>query len=450
MSTACMPTPDDRQFALFQASPASPPPSSRVTAGSSGRRFLRGDATAIFLGMTPLEDHLRQSGIRAPLVVAELLDAQDWTPFEDRYATTGRAPYAPRAMMGLILYGIMQGVSSLRALERLARVDLGAMWVTGGIAPDHANIGRFICLHEQALSQTFFEALTRTVLARSGTSTACLAGDGTVIEAACSHYRLLKEEAVRARVSKARIGHQQALPEQQDETQQQLDRAHACEQVLDARIAARRRHGKRTDTVRVSLLCPPRPSTTDKAKGLYHKNLFTYDAEQDVYYCPAGQRLQRISHINASVRSREQTVYACNACEGCPQRIACTRSVRGRRIKHYPEDEARLALQQIMTHPGAQAVFRQRKAMVEPVFSALRQQQGLSRFRRRGLAGVKREFSLHALAYNLARAVALSLCHHLWEWLWGCLGLPYLATKKKIAPPRACVMMSSSHRHRCV
>lgn len=531
-----MPTPDDRQFALFQASPASPPPSSRVTAGSSGRRFIRGDATAIFLGMTPLEDHLRQSGIRAPLVVAELLDAQDWTPFEDRYATTGRAPYAPRAMMGLILYGIMQGVSSLRALERLARVDLGAMWVTGGIAPDHANIGRFICLHEQALSQTFFEALTRTVLARSGTSTACLAGDGTVIEAACSHYRLLKEEAVRARVSKARIGHQQALPEQQDETQQQLDRAHACEQVFDARIAARRRHGKRTDTVRVSLtepeaamqrqkrgrgfapaytpsvlaneariivahavdptsetrvvgelidqservepkiprellldagyfddgvinatlardvslLCPPRPSTTDKAKGLYHKNLFTYDAEQDVYYCPAGQRLQRISHINASVRSREQTVYACNACEGCPQRIACTRSVRGRRIKHYPEDEARLALQQIMTHPGAQAVFRQRKAMVEPVFSALRQQQGLSRFRRRGLAGVKREFSLHALAYNLARAVALSLCHHLWEWLWGCLGLPYLATKKKIAPPRACVMMSSSHRHRCV
>ncbi|MGP5144678.1 transposase, partial [Vreelandella alkaliphila] len=334
----------------------------------------------------------------------------------------------------------------------------------------------------------------------------------------------------------ARIGHQQALPEQQDETQQQLDRAHACEQVLDARIAARRRHGKRTDTVRVSLtepeaamqrqkrgrgfapaytpsvlaneariivahavdptsetrvvgelidqservepkiprellldagyfddsvinatlardvslLCPPRPSTTDKAKGLYHKNLFTYDAEQDVYYCPAGQRLQRISHINESVRSREQTVYACHACEDCPQRIACTRSVRGRRIKHYPEDEARLALQQIMTHPGAQAVLRQRKVMVEPVFSALRQQQGLSRFRRRGLAGVKREFSLHALAYNLARAVALTLCHHLWDRLWRCLGLPYLATKKKIAPARACVMISSNHRHRCV
>lgn len=421
--------------------------------------------------------------------------------------------------MGLILYGIMQGISSLRTLERLARVDLGAMWVTGGIAPDHANIGRFICLHEQALSQTFFEALTRTVLARTGTSTACLAGDGTVIEAACSHYRLLKEEAVRARVSKARIGHQQALPEQQDETQQQLDRAQACEQVLDARISARRRQGKHIDTARVSLtepeaamqrqkrgrgfapaytpsvlaneariivahavdptsetrvvgelidqservapedqrellldagyfndgvieatlardvslLCPPKPNTTSKVNGLYHKSQFTYDAEQDVYYCPAGQRLQRIGHTRASARSREQTVYASDSCTACPQRTACTRSTRGRRIKRYPEDEIRLALQQIMTHRGAQTVFRQRKAMVEPVFSLLRQQQGLSRFRRRGLAGVKREFALHALAYNLARAVALSLYRLLWAHWWRCRGEACLARKMLLA-----------------
>src|SRR5690554_5007528 len=469
-----MPTPDDRQFALFQASPASSPSSSCVTAASSGRRFVQGDAKAIFLGMTPLEDHLRQAGIHAPFVVADLLDAQDWTPFEARYAATGRAPYAPRAMMGLILYGIMHGVSSLRSLERLARVDLGAMWVTGGIAPDHANIGRFICLHEQSLSEAFFEALTRTVLARTGASATCLAGDGTVIEAACSHYRLLKDEAVRARVSEAQRDHQQASPEQQDKTRQQLERAQACEQVLDARIAARRRRGKRVDTVRVSptepeaaiqrqkrgrgfapaympsilaneariivahaldptsetrvvgelldqsmrvaptpqrellldagyfndgvieatlvrdisLLCPPKPSTTDKVNGLYHKSQFTYDAEHDVYYCPAGQTLQRIGHTRASPRSREQTIYACRSCTTCPQRTACTRSIQGRKIKRYPEDEARLALQHVMEQPAAQTAFRQRKTMVEPVFSALRQQQGLSRFRQIGRAHV--------------------------------------------------------------
>lgn len=62
--------------------------------------------------MTKPEEHLRQAGIRAPFVLTVLLDVQDWTPFEDRYAATGHAPYSPRAIMGLILNGIIHGVSS--------------------------------------------------------------------------------------------------------------------------------------------------------------------------------------------------------------------------------------------------------------------------------------------------------------------------------------------------
>lgn len=198
-----------------------------------------------------------------------------------------------------------------------------------------------------------------------------------------------------------------------------LDTGYFNDEVIEAALARD-----------VSLLCSPKPSTlTSKANRLYHKNQFTYDAEQDVYCCPAGQHLQRISHIQKSARSREHWVYACDTCAICPQRTACTRSARGRRIKRYPEDEARLALQEVMIHPGAQAVFRQRKAMVEPVFSALRQQQGLSRFRRRGLAGVKREFALHVLAYNLARAVALSLYCFLWAHWLGCQSLSCLTQK---------------------
>jgi hypothetical protein len=60
-----------------------------------------------------------------------------------------------------------------------------------------------------------------------------------------------------------------------------------------------------------------------------------------------------------------------------------------------------------MTQPEVRARYRQRQAMVEPVFSQLRSRQGLNRFRRRGLKAVRVEFTLHALAYNLSRAVAL-------------------------------------------
>lgn len=87
-------------------------------------------------------------------------------------------------------------------------------------------------------------------------------------------------------------------------------------------------------------------------------------------------------------------------------RERCT-TAKVRKIKRYPEDEARQALRLVMAHPMVQRTFRQRKAMVEPVFAMLRHQRKLDRFRRRGLAVVRCEFALHAIAYNLARAVAL-------------------------------------------
>lgn len=55
--------------------------------------------------------------------------------------------------------------------------------------------------------------------------------------------------------------------------------------------------------------------------------------------------------------------------------------------------------------------------MVEPVFSQLRGRQGLNRFRRKGLAGVKVEFALHAMAYNLGRALVLAFFSALYQWL---------------------------------
>ena len=114
MSTARkVPSPDSKQHDLFGGVPAQdarPKPN----ASDTGRRFVTGNPHEIVLGTTRLEDYLEQAGQRAPFVVAHLLGQQDWLPFEQRYAATGRAPYAPRLMMGLILYGVIQGVHSLR------------------------------------------------------------------------------------------------------------------------------------------------------------------------------------------------------------------------------------------------------------------------------------------------------------------------------------------------
>lgn len=483
-------SPDDPQYSLFSGIPGGSAKSLR-TALSSGRRFVSGDASAIFLGTVPLEEHLRQSGQTAAFTVAKLLDAQNWDGFEARYAATGRAPYSPRLMLGLILYGVMQGVHSLRDLERMARLDLGCMWVTGGIAPDHTNIGRFITMHEKSLTEDFFESLTASILTATGSSSARLAGDGTVIEAACSHYNLLKEEALKAKLGAARLA-LEAAPDDAD-LKQEVQASERCAEIFKERQLARKRSGRGTDTLAVSgtepdamvqrlkrgrgvaasykpsvlanedriitamdldpssetkvigqmldqsarvvgapaqellldagyfddtviaatldrdvsMLCPEGVEPgKPKASKVHHKSEFEYDPYADTYRCPAGQVMILLRRSDGSAQTRPYSLYGTSACGQCAIRAKCTKTAK-REIKRHPEDEQRDALRQVMQQRQIGAVFGQRKAMVEPVFSHLRVRQGLNRFRRTGLEGVKREFALHVLAFNLSRAVAL-------------------------------------------
>lgn len=190
------------------------------------RRFNAPNPENITIGNTLLEEYLRTADQKLPFVLAEVLDEQDYTEFEQRYDCKGRPPYAPRNMVGIILYCIMQGASSLRSVEKSARLDLGCMWVSGGITPDHANIGRFINMHAETLTTSFFEAIVRTALKKTNSSINTLAGDGTVIEAACSHYKVYKEEALREMAAQA---HQKLEQESDNQTLQkhaeQLDTA---------------------------------------------------------------------------------------------------------------------------------------------------------------------------------------------------------------------------------
>ncbi len=144
----------DVQLNLFEG--LSDTGASRQSRRAAGRVFIDPDPQQLYLGQLSVKAHLQAAGIRGPLVLRALLSELDWSGFEDNYARTGRAPYSPRSVLGLIVYGLLQGVSSLRGLERLARVDIGAMWVSGGICPDHANIGRFITQHDELLSGSFF------------------------------------------------------------------------------------------------------------------------------------------------------------------------------------------------------------------------------------------------------------------------------------------------------
>lgn len=481
------------QFNLFFQSP-SQPVATKPKPESPGpkRHFCSPDATDITFGNVLLEQYLEGTGLRTPKIVGKMLDEQDWSAFEARYATSGRPPYAPRNMMGLILYGIMQGVTSLRALEKLSRLDLGCMYVSGGIFPDHANIGRFIVMHEKSLTGEFFDQLTRSVLQKTNSSGECLAGDGTTIEAACSNYNLMKEEAAKAALEEAR---KQSEKDPEDEKKQaDLEQAAtALDTLLDLK-QKRKDRGRKADKTRVSptepeaivqkmkrnrgyapgytpsvlvndkrvvvaqavdptnetavipemldqairttgqdpkellldggycneavitttldrdisLLCSAGEPAKKPAKGkTFQKKHFRYDATTEAYICPAGQKLVLLHSPKDPTARKARWMYGGAPCQSCPLKAQCTKSkTKGRQIGRFAVDNLKDILREVMQHPAAKKVFKQRKAMVEPVFGYLRTVQGLNRFRRRGLASVKLEFSLHLLAYNLSRVVA--------------------------------------------
>src|SRR5262249_45283109 len=82
----------------------------------------------------------------------------------------------------------------------------------------------------------------------------------------------------------------------------------------------------------------PRSSTSNaKAEGRYDKQDFVYKADEDVYLCPAGERLTyRFTNEEDGKVMRNYWATA-TACSGCPLKEQCTTG-RERRIKRWEHE----------------------------------------------------------------------------------------------------------------
>jgi transposase len=145
----------------------------------------------------------------------------------------------------------------------------------------------------------------------------------------------------------------------------------------------------------------PKPLTSGaKAKGRFGKQDFAYSAEGDVYRCPAGEQLTR--RFTSVEDGMALHVYWTTRCADCPLKQQCT-SGKERRIKRW-EHEAVIDAMQEDRRPDA---MRIRRATVEHPFGTLKAWMGATHFKTRTLDRVRTEMSLHVLAYNLKRVVAM-------------------------------------------
>jgi transposase len=150
----------------------------------------------------------------------------------------------------------------------------------------------------------------------------------------------------------------------------------------------------------IDALIPSGRGTSERSgrNGFFPTSDFTWDEELQMPRCPAGSLMRGGRALQRNKRGQAYREYEGRACRECPLRAKCT-NAKTRRLKVYEGGELKRAMAQVMAHPAAKNTYRQRAAIVEPVFARLRA-AGLSRFRRRGLRGARLEFALACVAHN--------------------------------------------------
>ena len=125
-------------------------------------------------------------------------------------------------------------------------------------------------------------------------------------------------------------------------------------------------------------------------------------ADEDVYVCPAGERLRRVGRMEATHRVRYQA--PAGVCQGCPFRPQCAPPGRPRSLHRQFVQDLIEAAGKRTASPLGKRRLRERQVRVEGIFALAKELHGLRRTRFRGTARVQIQLWMTAAAMNIKRA----------------------------------------------
>jgi transposase len=165
-------------------------------------------------------------------------------------------------------------------------------------------------------------------------------------------------------------------------------------------------HGKEIKACLEEGITPyiPKPQTSASRKwGLFAKDDFNYDPEQDCYWCPAGEKLTYC--FQTTEKNRDIKYYASSACTHCSIKAQCTRSKEGRRITRWVDEGLLDEIQRRVLEN--QEKMKLRKQLAEHPFGTIKHHWGQGHFLTRELPNVRAEMALTVLSYNIKRAIKI-------------------------------------------
>lgn len=148
----------------------------------------------------------------------------------------------------------------------------------------------------------------------------------------------------------------------------------------------------------------PKPLTSGaKADGRFGKQDFVFLREENVYLCPAGQKLPwHMTNVENGLTLHRYWDLA--SCRACAIKARCTTSLNRRITRWEHEDVVDAVQRRLDREPDA---MRTRRKTVEHVFGTIKAWMGATHFRTRRIKKVGTEMSLHILAYNMKRVIAI-------------------------------------------
>lgn len=392
-----------------------------------------------FLPYNPEQGYLLPPNVREVLgenhlcfFLHRVVEQLDLSELEAGYVEEGRPAYAPVMMVKLWLYAYALGITSSRRLEQRVREDLAFRYLAGGAEPDFWALNDFRRRHRRGLNEVFtqvVEAARRLGMGKLGH----VAIDTTRVAANASRHRLDSVEKLRqerAHIRRQIRRWQQACdrtdPDEAPGTQVAAQHRQALEERL-AKIPRRLETLKKTGRKQVSRTDPDSrflkqgrhfilgytlAMAVSEDHLIVEQRVGQETSDQELLLPVAdrarercGAPLERLSvdsgfHSDdnlAGLEARQIDAYLPDP----HQAWELSRGRRGKRPRWRNPAHQRMVRK--LRTPQGQAIYRRRKAIVEPVFGVLKQQRGLQRFRLRGLAKVAVEVTLAATAFNLTR-----------------------------------------------
>lgn len=396
-----------------------------------------------------------------------VLDAVSEMNLEPFFATYrddghGRAAHDPEMMVSLLLYAYAVGERSSRKIEKRCAEDIAFRVIAANQAPDHTTIARFRARHADQLAELFSEVL---VLCRKAglISVGTIALDGTRIQAnAADRKNRIYEQLAREILEEAAEvdaaederfgdkrgdelpGDRQSRRQRLRDAKRRLDEEHEAKQAeMAAWEVAMAEHTARTGYVQKNNPKKPRPIPAKESRRV---NVTDPDSR------PVKTRHGFIQGYTAQAAATEdQVIVAAEVITGANERNSLEPMARtaeqelakagietkpelcladagyynsaqiealeddGTRVLCPPDADRRKtpskmrsgphfeAMRRRLREPEAEAAYRRRQQMIEPVFAQIKNRQRAAKFSRRGLSACRAEWRLTAATHNLLK-----------------------------------------------